>query len=93
MDIFIAVTKLCCSDYIYISDFIRRLCTSGFSAVIVASCYNMAVALTEELPSKLELIDGCPKSPLLYMDVQFDDLRECTSENFQRAFMDAWKVL
>lgn len=28
---------------------------------------------------------------LLNLDVQFDDLRDC-SESFQRAFMDAWKV-
>ena len=48
--------------------------------------------LTKDLPLKSELIDSSPKSPLLHMDVEFDDLRECTSEIFQKAFMDAWKV-
>ncbi len=50
------------------------------------------MAFSGDLSPKLELIDRCPKSPLLNMDIQFDDLRECTSEIFQKAFIDAWKV-
>ncbi len=49
------------------------------------------MALSGDLPSKLQLTARCPRSPTINADIPFDDLREC-SEKFQRAFVDAWKV-
>ncbi len=57
------------------------------SSLLCSSFVDMA-----DLQLKSELIDQCPKSPIMYMDVPLDDLRECTSREFQKAYMDAWKV-
>ena len=44
-----------------------------------------------DLPPKSELKKRYKKAPLVNLDTDFDDLRECSS-SFRKAFMDAWKV-
>ena len=50
------------------------------------------MALSGDLQPKLEKMNRFRKSPLMNLDVEHDDLKECTSDKFKKVFMDAQKV-